>query len=164
MPFVHNRADRCSSSASPASRGDSSDTVLSGFDVVLESPGGRPAGQRPYHEAVDVRVCGFCGEGRLRVTSEQALRGGGRQTTWTCAECGQSVKLLSPLGRFTLGALALFMTGAVPYVAVTDKVSRESERPWMVLFVAALAAALICLFVLDGRRQRRHAVEPRVGR
>lgn len=107
---------------------------------------------------MSVRVCGFCGEGELQVTGDQALRGGGRETTWTCGECGQSVKLLSPLGRVTMGAIAAFMTAAVPWVAVTDRVARESERVWMVLFVAVLAALLVFLFVRDTRRQRRHAV------
>jgi len=102
------------------------------------------------------RACGFCGEGELRPTAEQMLRGGGRETTWTCGTCGQSVKLVSPLGRLVLGAVALCITAAVPWAAVTDRVARESERGWIVFLLACLALVMIFLYVRDTRRQRRH--------
>jgi len=111
--------------------------------------------------AQERRRCGRCGEGELRPIREQALRGFGRETTWQCDACELTVKLLSPGGRLLMGALALVMTGAVPYAAVTSRVARESQRPWIVALIALLALALVVLFVRDTARQRRHPGLPR---
>jgi hypothetical protein len=102
------------------------------------------------------RTCGFCTDGELQQTKTQALRGGGREGTWTCASCGNSVKLLDPGGRALFTIVTVLITAAVPWAALTSKVKDESERPLIVLLMAALAAALIGLLVVDTRRQRRH--------
>ncbi len=105
------------------------------------------------------RTCGFCNEGELQLSQNQALRGGGREGSWSCTKCGATVKLLDPAGRLVATIVAVAMTAAVPWVAVTSKVQKESERPLLVLLVAALAAALIALVVRDTRRQRRHPLK-----
>ena len=102
------------------------------------------------------RACGFCEEGELQLTTNQALRGGGREGTWTCNKCGCSVKLLDGNGRVVVTLLAVAMTAAVPWAAVTRRVADESERPIIVLMIAALAAAMIALLVRDNRRQKQH--------
>lgn len=102
------------------------------------------------------RTCGFCKEGELQSTSVQALRGGGREGTWTCDTCGASVKLLDPAGRLVVTIVAVLMTALVPWAAVTSRVQDESERPLIVLLVAAVAAALIGLIARDVRRRRQH--------
>jgi hydrogenase-4 membrane subunit HyfE len=66
------------------------------------------------------------------------------------------VKLLDSSGRALLALLSVAFVAAVPWAAVTSKVQNESERPIIVLLVAALAAALVGLFVIDTRRQRKH--------
>ena len=102
------------------------------------------------------RACGFCNEGDLQLTGNQALHGGGREGTWTCNQCGSSVKLLDPVGRVVVMVLAVALTAAVPWAAVTSRVQHESERPILVLLVAALAAAIAALLVRDHRRQKKH--------
>ncbi len=102
------------------------------------------------------RRCGFCDDGELTSTGGQALRGGGREEIWTCGACGSSVKLLDPVARVVVTILGVAMTACVPWAAVTSRVRDESERPIIVLLIAALAAALIALLVRDTRRQRRH--------
>src|ERR1051326_3872038 len=95
------------------------------------------------------RTCGFCHEGELHLTGNQALRGGGREGTWSCNKCGISVKLLDPGARVVVTLLAVAMTAAVPWAALTSKVEHESERPILVLLIAALAGAMIWLLVRD---------------
>jgi hypothetical protein len=102
------------------------------------------------------RACGFCEDGDLELTKNQALRGGGREGTWTCNKCGCSVKLLDPSGRVVVTLLAVAMTAAVPWTAVTSRVKDESDRPLIVLLVAALAGAMIWLLVRDNKRQRKY--------
>jgi hypothetical protein len=109
---------------------------------------------------MQTRACGFCGDGELQLTKSQDLRGGGREGTWTCNTCGISVKLLDPAGRAVMTLLSVAFVAAVPWVAVTSRVKDESERPLMVLMVAALAGALIALLVRDSRRQRKHPLKP----
>ena len=101
-------------------------------------------------------ACGFCNEGDLQLTGNQALRGGGREGTWTCNTCGGSVKLLDPVGRIVVMVLTIALAAAVPWAAVTSKVEHESERPILVLLVAALAAGIGALLVRDNRRQKKH--------
>lgn len=84
------------------------------------------------------------------------MRGGGRQETWTCRECGLSVKLLDPWARIVFGVLTAGSLAVVPYAAVTERVARESERPWIVALLASFAIAMAVLFVRDLRAQRRH--------
>ncbi len=105
---------------------------------------------------MSTRACGFCNEGELQLTGNQALRGGGREGTWTCNTCGGSVKLLDGNGRVLVTLLAVAMTAAVPWAAVTSKVKDEGERPLIVLLIAALAGAMIWLLVRDNQRQRKH--------
>jgi hypothetical protein len=104
------------------------------------------------------RACGFCNEGELQLTGNQALRGGGREGTWTCNKCHGSVKLLDPNGRVVMTIVAAAMTAAVPWAAVTSKVQDESERPIIVLLIFALAATLIALLARDHRLQKKHPV------
>lgn len=79
---------------------------------------------------------------------------------WQCKSCGASIKLLDPVGRVVVGLLTVLLGAGVPYVAVTSKVQDESERPWIVLLLAALVAALAVLLVRDTRRQRKHPLKP----
>ena len=102
------------------------------------------------------RRCAACETGEMHSVREQALRGGGRELTWQCGECSHTVKMLSPAGRLVMFVVSLAMAAAVPWVAVTDRVAHEGERWWMLALVAALAAALIALFVRDEKRQRRY--------
>lgn len=106
------------------------------------------------------RRCGACGEGTLEEISGVALRGGGREITLQCGACGTTVKLLSPLGQLTFIGLAAFFTLATPFAMVTDRVARESERPWIVLLLAGMAASMIGVVVLDVRKGRRHPPLP----
>ena len=89
----------------------------------------------------------------------QALRGGGPEGRWRCNKCLTSVKLLDPVGRIGCAVLAVLMTAAGPWAAVTSRVQRESERTWIVLLLGALAAALIAIFVVDTKRQRKHPLK-----
>jgi hypothetical protein len=102
------------------------------------------------------RRCGYCDEGTLYLGKQQALRGGGTEGQWTCEACLMSVKLLDPTGRVVFGVITAASIALVPYMAITDRVARESERPWMVAGVAALAVVLAVLFVRDHRAQRKH--------
>lgn len=106
------------------------------------------------------RRCGACGEGLLEPVSEVGLRGGGREITWQCGTCGTTVKLLSPLGQLTFFVLSAFFVLAVPFAMVTDRIARQSERPWIVLLLAVVAAWLVGVLVLDVRKGRKHPPLP----
>lgn len=108
-----------------------------------------------------IRRCGYCGEGTLYLGKQQQLRGAGSEGHWTCEKCLMTVKLLDPMGRLLFGVLTVAFVGLIPYMAVTDRVANESDRPWLVAGVAALALALGVLWLRDSRAQRKHP--PRSG-
>ena len=65
-------------------------------------------------------------------------------------------QLLDAPGRLVFGLLTVASIALVPYMAVTDRVARESERPWMIAGVAVLALALSVIFARDAKAQKKH--------